>query len=1257
MVAFRLFSIIALITVSLTGQAIAQRKAIPLTTLPAAQMKQAIQAAELQAQIEVAEAQPVPNDAAAEREATQTSLLQQLDQIQLSRLPSEILEAWANSNKVATKDNDDEADNEPLPPAPEKAFLLNPKRFEKKLAEFRRNFVLGNWQKLSEFMKLLPEENAKNLYNNVLTSLGQSTPLDELEQLRMQQRGRNVDQRAIEKQYLTYDDIFAIAQIAPDKIDDDQLVKLSQLVYGITEQGNSLRDFLAQLKTEIEKPETVLTKRQVAKMLVLARKPIESGAFLPSLETAKAENDFEALNLLSVYLLSLHEKNKKLEDLEKAWHVTQAILAATEADSEQREEAIKRAVNLATQVREELGQKWLSDSFAGETERGIEIISAIGTDTAKSMQQSPGNRSIRLKKLQIQNEAVNIMLESVGENAVQWKDTLSLLALSWLREAVVSYEDDSSTGLTPGMQRDIYGNIFYMENPRNMQRGRGTTPISTGDLLEVRPSEKWLALIDPSLRSKFDSIFAQLYLKVGEENLAFPYIEALGPKYPELAKELVDEFLRVWTKNHDPNSSRGRTDYYMFMYGFEQRAESIPLTRSKQERNLKELTDLIPRLKSLNLGEIDQELIANAFTTCHSSAEVYQPEDIAAVFGSLEEVDPKVIAKLGKTMRGNLATLWRDASVQKDKKTKRRKKEMEAEVIRGYEVAKQLVAASLADHPDSWALINARAALMHDENNYKAELANHNEFALDRRAAMAEFQRAAELYVAEVPELEKDQYRTTVFENWFYATLGACDLNLIEETHSTASRQTQIIRETILAMPTEAADWHMARFANLLFNRLSNAKSTLKFRYLKTGFEIVGDHKQARKAREVFDYYNDLVTEIELVARIDGSAKVGHENAFGLYVDILHTKEIERESGGFGRYLQNQNSNAYFAYNYGRPTEDYRDKFEEHVREILSEQFEVEAVTFETPEVTSKATNRSGWRRTPYAYLLLKPRGPEVDKIPSVKLDLDFLDTSGYAVLPIESDAIPIDALTNNPDPRPSKVTEVTQILDERQADEGNLVLEIKAVAQGLVPGFEDLFGDVEIENFEIEKIDDQGVAVNKFDADSTDAAVLSDRTWLVSLKAKDGLKQLPKTIAFPTLLNTWDGVETVYQRYVDADLVSVANVVDLEEKYGQAGWFKIILFSAIGLGLFLLIVGFVIFASLTGKSEAPASTLPTDLSPFNVITMLKDIHENNGIQPSKKEELGHSINRLEAYYFGDRTDGDTPPDLTQIAETWLLKQ
>jgi hypothetical protein len=66
-------------------------------------------------------------------------------------------------------------------------------------------------------------------------------------------------------------------------------------------------------------------------------------------------------------------------------------------------------------------------------------------------------------------------------------------------------------------------------------------------------------------------------------------------------------------------------------------------------------------------------------------------------------------------------------------------------------------------------------------------------------------------------------------------------------------------------------------------------------------------------------------------ASVEGSGRVGYGRPFDLHVDLRHTKEIGRESGGFSKYLEKQNAQA-FALNYGRPLEDYRDKFDEAAR-------------------------------------------------------------------------------------------------------------------------------------------------------------------------------------------------------------------------------------------------------------------------------------------------------------------------------------
>ena len=65
--------------------------------------------------------------------------------------------------------------------------------------------------------------------------------------------------------------------------------------------------------------------------------------------------------------------------------------------------------------------------------------------------------------------------------------------------------------------------------------------------------------MDDSSRPKLAAVVAQLYLKVNEEDKAFPYIEQLAAAQPHEAKELVKEFLRVWTRTTTPTPRATRT--------------------------------------------------------------------------------------------------------------------------------------------------------------------------------------------------------------------------------------------------------------------------------------------------------------------------------------------------------------------------------------------------------------------------------------------------------------------------------------------------------------------------------------------------------------------------------------------------------------------------------------------------------------------------------------------------------------------------
>jgi hypothetical protein len=593
--------------------------------------------------------------------------------------------------------------------------------------------------------------------------------------------------------------------------------------------------------------------------------------------------------------------------------------------------------------------------------------------------------------------------------------------------------------------------------------------------------------------------------------------------------------------------------------------------------------------------------------------------------------------------------LWKDPGEQQKKKTNRKKKDIEAEVLRGYAVARQSIDDGLKKFPDHWALLAARAGLMHDELNYRQELNKSSAFSKERAAAFAVYQLAAADYAKAVRSMPEKEHTTSVYEEWFAASLGAVDLGMITEDKQPDWAQPPLIRAAILALPGELAEKHMGKFANNLFIKMSGAKPHVKFNYLKAGFQIVGDHKQAAEAKKVFDYYKDLVTEIKLDAVIDGSGRVGHGQPFGLLVNIRHTRDIERESGGFGRYLQNQNSQSY-SYNYGRPTTDYRDRFETAAREALKEQFEVISVSFQDEKVHSRATDEFGWRYTPYAYILLKPRGPQVDKIPPLRLDFDFLDTSGYVVMPVESPSVPIDARDSAGDPRPVEKLVVTQTLDERQADKGVLFLEVKAVGVGLVPDLNHLCGTLAPEGFEVTKTEDQPLAVKKFEEDADKNVIVSERTWLLTLKGKDGQAELPKTFRFAAVKLPTQ--EVVYQRYSDADLAAVGEEVPLEKTYGKKSNRWVWIAVAVGV-VVLFLLGGVIGALMRRKPVAGGSAIPERLDPFVVAGLLREIRERPDLSPAQRAALDQDLAEVERYYFSAEANGHPPPDLRAMVQRW----
>lgn len=973
--------------------------------------------------------------------------------------------------------------------------------------------------------------------------------------------------------------------------------------------------------------------------------------FLPLLEEAIEEKDMISLKIWSQLALKKYRSKQVAKWLGRAWEANMAISTIEDTSQKDRDAAMANLIELSPKIDREIGEKWLDESFTQSPERGMKILTNLGTKSSTMVRQSMSvSEDERLKLLRLQNGAAEKLLKVSPELADQWSDALTLLADTWLKEADIAIEYGSSNSGGGYMQYDRYGNSYYATDDqysRYRNDGRRPRPIRVGDVLEIAPSEAWRKRVRPTLKTQMQQIFAGLHLKVNEEEEAFPWIESVAKQNSTVAKSLVHDFLKAWTKNHDPNADRRQRNRYVYFYGFDQKADAIPLTRSKQQRNLKELQGWIDRIRAMKIDDLDETLLADAFTTCHSSAEVYDLERVKSVFGDLGSLKPKTVAAICEKMRANLSSNWRDIRNQEEKKTKRKAPEVQQEVLRGYRVASEVTEEALVASPENWQLHLSLASLMFDQNDYSQSVQKSSEFSDRRDKAFQQFQLAAEKYSAKVIELEKKGQTTEVFDRWFYASLGAVDLGKVTNKTSPVPKQYALIRESILALPGTQGDSHMAKFANNMFTRMNPVKPEIKFRYLQGGFAIVEDHPRAWEAKGLYDYYSDLVSELKLVAEIDGSHEIGSDQPFGVYVNLLHTKEMERESGGFGKYVQNQNSMMY-SYNYGRPTEDYRDKFSDAVDQALNDHFEVQSITFQSPEgMQSRPASKEGWRVTPYAYLLLKARGSEVDRLAPLKLDMDFLDTSGFVVIPIESPAVVVNATKSAPS-RPLSDLKVTQTLDERQAEEGKLIVEVTATANGLVPPLEDIV-DLERDQFEVVSVDDQGVLPARFDKESDDIQIVSERSWSVEYQAKENQSEVGM---FSFADGKLEDVAMKFQRYDDVDLVESEQAVSLEREYSNVGFgFLYWLVPLIA----LLLLGASALLFLRGKPAVETVdkfAMPEDVNPFTVLTLLQGIRERNGIANEKAVELESSIQQVERSWFGKEPHEQA--NLEELARTWL---
>jgi len=1145
--------------------------------------------------------------------------------------------------------------------------------------QFRESVVVGDWAAVGEFLSQLPEDHGQQVYRHLLKEL-KDTSGARGQRARTGQPGmpdrsggivaQNPNQQGPASQRfpsLVAGDIPVLAGIAPHTLTDGDVRELGQLLGRLLSRGDALDPLLPQLEQGVNglggtDPDD---RRRAAELLLAANRLSEAARFLAPVQEAKAGQDWRALEQHARDLAARGRREGNSELLQQSWEINQFILSSKEAGATNREPALERCLELIPLLADQTGTNWLRESFRSDPSRGLAIFAAVN----ESVQNDLNNRntSDRVGNLELQKKAVDLFLGVADADQPHWHAALNLLAQTWMQEATWSKQRYQSSRDQTTPIFDPYGNIIsYQSYPQRVSYDSNLIPaLDPNKVVTSAPDDAWLAALDESLRLAVLELIAELHLKTDDPDKALPVIETLASVQPKEAGALANSLLRAWATAHNPMnrqpqspqrivSSSGGVIYYSSSPSGA-RAAGISLTRAMQVRNIEELAALLRRLEALPIEELSNDAMLSAFTMAHSPAEVFRISDVELVFGPVNQIDVELLAGVAQAMRERLAQQWRSPRLQQQMKTERSDKQIDAEVLRGYDTLQALTAAGLRRSPDDWKLNLAHAAELFDLAEFQYGQKVDLEIYVEKREeAFDLFEAAAELYAAALPDIAEKEQSPVVYQQWFNANLGASDLAYVTRQQEPETEQLTRIRTAILSLPGDAAGRHLSKFAVDLGQQARSLRPELKPRYLRAGLVIVGDHPEAEEARELVTYYDDLLREIDLVVRLDGDAVVGHDRPFGVFVSLQHTADIEREAGGFARYLRDTKRSSPYYYN-PSPQQQQRnfvEDFDRQVREKLVDQLEVRSITFLDEKTESRGCGREGWRETPLAYLLLQAKDGAVDQLPPFQMDLDFMDGAGPVVLPVQSTATLLDARPERGEPRPVHSLELTQVLDDRELADGSLTLEIKAAGKGLVPDLNDLVR-TEFAGFELNDIDDLGVTVMQVDTEGDPLAAVTERNWLVRLStANDNV--LPR-FQFPRPVR--DDVTAVYKRYSDADLVEVEPELALTGlALRPRPWWH---WFAVGLPAVVAIGGTVWWLRRRKTPDAmiqQAYTLPEHATPFALISLLRSMSEDASLQWSEpnRSDLLRTIGNLECHYFARESNGDPEPDLHALGRRWV---
>ena len=1113
----------------------------------------------------------------------------------------------------------------PLTPEEQKRKAAERDRAAKEAQEFRLLVVAGRWDLVGQFLASRFSEPASEGDSAIVYAylLGQLVSDDEA---------------------LTPNEIVAIADAAPVDLTDAHIASLGSLIRAANDRGCDTSPLAAEIRlgTKHFGGEDAANRKRAASLLVAAGMPVAAQEYLPPLEAAEAGNDTDLLNLYAVYFHALSKERRGEEQRDatrEGWRLCQQVLSIPGASNEQRSKALTIVLRLLDTIDPETGDSFLRSLFAEESEIAWMTLDKVNR-AARNLRDQQAPAEFRVRALRRIQRVGHALIAGSGDSAAAWRTGLDMLTLTLLEEA---------------------------ELTRQGEQNQRMPVVPADQLASVLPDAVWLTTIDPGLAAKLEVMVAATDGGSGETASVLAMIRPIINTDPERASKLAGALIDAWPTfvgrgapqfdDYDPYGMM--TGYYpgpsYSSYGpsgYGSGGEgAVPLTRARQRRSLDKLDATLAEFESLGIRDLPAASLVTAFAASHSQAEIYAKEDINSIFGPFESMPRDTRARLAEDMRGRLGSQWRNPRVQEQAKTKRTDIQLAAQVSKGYALALDLASTGVAADPEGWRPLVLLGNLNFDRSEFLyGQNVDFETYMRGRDAAFGAYAEAAERYARTLASPDAAP-TAEVYLRWFSSALGASDLGFLTRQDEPDTAQVERVVASINALPAVEAERHRGLFAKAAIAAINELNPELKPRFVREAMRIVGDHPDGKNARDLLQYYDDLLQEIELVLTIDGATQVGHGDAFGAHLAIWSTRQTAREAGSFSKYLRNEMWHAAT----GQPV-DYRDDLEKHIRETLSETFDVVAVQFHDPAVRPAGVERPGWESFPLAYLLLKPKDARTDRIPPLQLDMDFSDGRGYVILPITTSPVLIDAKDDLPASRRVTELEIEQVLDDRAAAEGKLRLEIHAKGRGVVPTLGELLDTSTLEPYSTVSLEDHGLNVVELDTSGPDVVASTERSWTLELATPAGVTL--DTLTFPTTIA--EGAKTTLKRYADADIVEASATAAIVPVAGPARWWPFALSAVlVAAAAAALLLWMRRRSGAAGPVAAPTFGMPGEVTPVSTLSLLRRIQTANGraLDASAQSRLAATIDEIEHTYFAPSPEPPEPnphPDLERVLREWI---